>query len=216
MSIKTWEVRWEGDLPGTPEQIWDAFTRHTGAYLWPVTYEPRVGGAERGLNSEGGTVTAWEPQRHFRTEARGQHNILDYTLDGTRLSYVHHGGAPEDEFDVQYDACVQHTNLYNHSLGEYVGHFAGREPHYLAFDDVPGSTEDVLARLGIPADAAAGDEVELGVVDYREGSMVGVRAGDALIRVYGRDAWGWPVGVSIHSFDGPADEQTWRKRLEVA
>ena len=165
---------------------------------------------------QGGTVTAWEPQRHFRTEARGQHNILDYTLDGTRLSYVHHGGAPEDEFDMQYDACVQHTNLYNHSLGEYVGHFAGREPHYLAFDDVPGSTEDVLARLGIPADAAAGDAVELGVVDYREGSMVGVRAGDALIRVYGRDAWGWPVGVSIHSFDGPADEQTWRKRLEVA
>ena len=38
--------------------------------------------------------------------------------------------------------------------------------------------------------------------------MVGVRAGDALIRVYGRDAWGWPVGVRVHTFDGAGDEQT--------
>jgi hypothetical protein len=216
MKTKTWEVRWEGDLPGTPQQIWDAFTKHTAAYLWPITYEPRVGGAERGLNAKGGTVTAWEPQRHFRTEARGEHNVLDYRLDGSHLSYVHYGGAPEDEFDVQHDACVQHTKLYNHSMGEYVRHFAGREPHYLAFDEVPGSTEDVLARLGIAADAGVGDEVELGVVDYREPTMIGVRSASALIRVYGRDAWGWPVGVSIHSFDGPADEAAWRKRLEVA
>ncbi len=81
---------------------------------------------------------------------------------------------------------------------------------------MPGSTADVLRRLGIPDDAAVGDEVELGVVDYRDGTFVGVRAGDALIRVYGREVWGWPVGVAVHSFDGPADATAWRKRLEVA
>jgi hypothetical protein len=207
------EVRWSGVMPGTPQQIWDGFTRHTGAYLWPIEYEPRVGGAERGLTSGGGTVTAWEPLRHFRTEARrpdGWHNALDYRLDGTHLTFVHTSVMDE----LAYEQCVRHTRLYNHSLGEYLRHFAGRSPHHLAVDDVPGSSADVLERLGIPAGAGAGDRVELGTVDYRDGGFVGVRTEHALLRVYGRDAFGHPVGFSIHSFDGSApDERAWRERL---
>jgi hypothetical protein len=160
--FKTMETRWELELPGDPRQVWDAFTEHAAAYLWPITYEPRVGGAERGLTSAGGTVT---------------------------------------------------RKLYNHSLGQYVGHFAGREPHYLGFDDVPGTSDDVRARLGVPADAAVGDRVELGVIDYRAGSFLGIRTDDALIRLYGRDVWGWPVGVAVHTFDGVGDEPVWRERL---
>jgi hypothetical protein len=212
---KNWEVTWSGELPGTPQQIFDGFTRNNASYMWPVTYEPRVGGAERGLTSAGGTVTVWDPPRHFRTEASkddGWFNRLDYTIEGRRLSLVHHTCVDEAEFDVQYDACVQHTGLYMHSLGAYLEHFADREPHYLGFDDVPGSTADVLARLGI-GDADVGDRVSLGVVDYRDRTMVGVRGEDALIRVWGRDAWGWPVGVSVHSFAGAADESAWRAKV---
>lgn len=217
MSHKTWEISWEGDLPGTPDQIWDGFTKHSGGWLWPITYEPRVGGAERGLTSKGGIVTVWEPPSRFVTEApvEGGINRLDYRIDGSHLRLTHHGCVRADEFELQHDACVRHTNLYYHSLGAYLEHFADREPHYLGLDEVPGATADVLRRLGIPEDAAVGDEVELGVVDYRDGTFVGVRADDALIRVYGREVWGWPVGVGIHTFDGRADEQGWRKRLEV-
>jgi hypothetical protein len=125
---------------------------------------------------------------------------------------VHHTCVPEEEFDLQYDACVQHTDLYMHSLGQYLGHFSGREPHYLGLDDVPGSTAEVLDRLGI-GDARAGDRVALGVVDYRDRTMVGVRGENELVRVWGRDAWGWPVGVSVHSFAGPADEAGWREKV---
>jgi len=207
------EVRWSGDLPGTPEQIWDGFTRHAAAYLWPIEYEPRVGGAERGLTPGGGTVTVWEPLRRLRTEARspdGWHNELDYTLDGAHLTYVHTSVMQDSELEVQYDSCVQHTRFYLHSLGEYLGHFAGRDPHYLGLDEVPGTTADVLARLGI--DAQVGERTALGVVDYRDGTMVGVRSDDALVRVYGRDVWGWPVGVGVHSFAGPVDEAAWREK----
>ena len=77
---------------------------------------------------------------------------------------------------------------------------------------MPGSTADVLERLGI-GDAEAGDRVALGVVDYRQGTMIGVRGEDALIRIWGRDVWGWPVGVSVHSFAGPADEAAWREKV---
>jgi hypothetical protein len=213
---RTMETRWELELPGEPQQVWDAFTKHAAAYLWPIIYEPRVGGAERGLTSAGGTVTVWDPPRHFRTEATkpdGWFNTLDYVLDGNRLRYVHTCAMEPSEYDVQYDACIQHTNLYNHSLGAYLRHFAGREPHYIGLDDVPGTTAEVCARLGVPAEAAVGDRVELGVIDYRAGSFLGIRSDDALIRVYGRDVWGWPVGVAVHTFDGVGDESSWRELL---
>lgn len=67
---KEFEVRWEGELPGTPQEVWDAFTVHTDGWLWKIEYEPRAGGAERGLTSGGGTVTVWDPPRHFVTRAR--------------------------------------------------------------------------------------------------------------------------------------------------
>ena len=156
----------------------------------------------------------WDPPRHFRTEASkddGWFNRLDYRLDGDHLSLRAHTCVEEAEFDVQYDACVQHTGLYMHSLGEYLAHFAGREPHYLGLDDVPGSDRR-RARAARHRRREVGDRVALGVVDYREGTMVGVRAEDALIRVYGRDVWGWPVGVAVHSFAGPADEAAWREK----
>jgi hypothetical protein len=210
------ETRWEGELPGDPQQVWDGFTKHAGAYLWPISYEPRVGGTERGLTPDGGKVTGWDPPRHFRTEASkpdGWYNVLDYTLEGTHLRYVHTCAMEASELAVQHDACIQHTNFYLHSLGEYLGHFAGREPHYFGLDEVPGSTADVLRRLGVPADAAAGDAVGLGVVDYRAGSFVGIRTENALLRVYGRDIWGWPVGFAVHTFDGVADEPAWRELL---
>ena len=85
---------------------------------------------------------------------------------------------------------------------------------------MPGTTARRAARaLGIPGTTrrVAGDEVALGVVDYRDGTMVGVRADDALIRVYGRDVWGWPVGVAVHIVRrGRPTRPAWRERLEVA
>jgi hypothetical protein len=213
---KDFELRWEGELPGSPQEIWDGITKHGAAWIWNIEYEPRVGGAERGLTSGGGTVAAWEPPKHFRTEARrdgGWHNALDYTLDGSHVSYVHSTVFEPSEFAVQSASCIQHTRFYYHSLGEYLRHFAGRTPHYLGLDEVPGSTADVLARLGVPETAGPGDRIALGTIDYRDGSMVGIRSEDALLRVYGRDVWGWPVGFAVHSFAGEPDERAWRERV---
>jgi hypothetical protein len=213
---KPFELRWEGELAGSPQQIWDAITRHGAAWVWDIEYEPRVGGAERGLTSKGGTVTAWEPEKHFRTEARrddGWHNALDYTFDGSHVSFVHRTVFSPEEYAVQADACIQHTRFYYHSLGEYLRHFAGATPHYLGLDEVPGSTADLLQRLGVPATAAPGDRIALGTIDYRDGTMVGIRTETELLRVYGRDVWGWPVGFAVHSFDGASDEGAWREKV---
>jgi hypothetical protein len=32
------EVTWEGELPASPREVWDAFTRRTAGWLWDIDY----------------------------------------------------------------------------------------------------------------------------------------------------------------------------------
>src|SRR3954469_24776510 len=181
--VRGWEVRWEGELPAGPQDVWDAITQHADGYPWRIDYEPRLGGAERGLTAGGGTVTA-------------------------------------EDFDRQLDACRQHTTFYQHSLGQYACHFAGRDPVYVSVDGPASSAEGgflALRRaLGLPDDVVAGDPVRLepagltpieGVVDYANDAFLGIRTADALYRVYGRDTWGFPAAVAHHLFADGVDQQ---------
>jgi uncharacterized protein YndB with AHSA1/START domain len=234
MGAKRFEVRWEGEIAGSPEQVWKTFTEGTAGYLWPVQYEPREGGAETGLSQEGGTVTAWEPDRHFTTVSGegGYVNRVDYVLtptDGGTLLQLHHQtGVDEDEWDDQLEACQVHTELYHHSLRTTVEHFAGRTATYVAADGpMPSPTDGDLAAisraLGLPGEAEDGDVVHLepdglapidGVVDWRTDRFLGVRTPDALVRVYARDGWGWPTTMAIHRFDDDVDQEAEQQALQ--
>ena len=56
---KEFEVRFNGLLPAEPDQAWAAITTpQTAGWLWEIDYEPRLGGAERGLSGDGGKVIA--------------------------------------------------------------------------------------------------------------------------------------------------------------
>jgi len=215
------EVRFEGFLPTTPADTWAAITTAGGGWLWPIQYEPRDGGAESGLTPHGGMVTVWKPSRRFVTYAEdenGWFNTLEYLLEpkdgGTHLRYVH--TTVFDDWDVEYDACEQHTAFYYHSLGEYLTHFNRRQAKYFKADapeasKAPEAFETVKAALGAKA---VGDRVHLevadveGVVDYLTPAFIGIRTEDALYRFYGRNVWGWPVGIGHHLFaeDADADE----------
>lgn len=234
---KDFEVRWEGELPARPQDVWDAITRRADGWLWKIDYEPWLGGAERGLTEGGGTVTAWDPPRHFVTRTRPETerdgpNALDYVLEprgaGTFVRYVHRGTFPdEQDYESGLDDCGQHVAFYHHSLGQYAAHFAGRVPVYVAATAPEASAERggfaaVRRALGLADDVTVGDRVRLtpaglepidGVVDYATSAFLGVRSDDALYRVYGRDAWGYPVGVAHHLFadgaDRAAGERAW-------
>lgn len=212
------EVTWTDEVEAPPEAVWDAITRHADGWLWPVSYEPRVGGAESGLSQDGGTVTEWEPPRRFATRAEQPDgpNVLTYVLTptatGTRVDYTHVGHVAEDELAVQHEACIAHTDLYRHSMLAYAARFAGRDATYVAVDAPEGTTARLLDEIGL-ADARVGDEVTVtapgadpvtAVVDYREGTMVGWRSADGLHRIYGRERWGWPVGIAHHTFESEA------------
>jgi uncharacterized protein YndB with AHSA1/START domain len=234
---RQFEVRWGRVVRGTPEEVWDAVTRHSDGWLWPITYEPRVGGAESGLSPDGGVVTAWEPHTRFQTRAETDDgpNQITYVLTpaagGTHVDYHHLGSVPEDDFARQLDACEVHTTLYSHSMEEYARHFGGRDATYVDVEAGPaseaeGSTARLTEALGIAA-AGVGDRVTLAVpgtaplpavVDYLDATFVGLRTADGLHRIYGRDRWGWPVSVSHHLFapdvDAAGVEAAWRTLLD--
>jgi hypothetical protein len=232
----TWkpiEVHHEGVVDGTVEQVWDAFTRRSAGWLWPISYEPRVGGAERGLTPDGGTVTEWRPARRFATRAEkpdGWWNQVELTLAPqpgpgrarTRTHYRHTTVLAADTYDVELAACEAHTAFYQHSLGEYVAHFAGRDAAYVSAEAPassarPDALRAVRRALGLGDDVGAGEPVHLapdgldpidGVVDHATDSFLGIRTGDALVRVYGRGTWGWPLEVVHHHFGAGVDVET--------
>jgi uncharacterized protein YndB with AHSA1/START domain len=221
------EIRREVDLPGTPDEVWEAITARTDAWMFPTTEaEPRVGGKA----AHGSTVTAWDPPHAFAVRFEGEDgfvNALEHVIEAREggtvvMRYVHSGVFVED-WDTQYDAASHHTDFYLHTLAQYLRYFAGKPVTYVGdppsgIDGPEASADasgfDVLKReLGV-ADAAEGAHVTLAlpglepqnaVVDYVAPNFLGLRTEDALYRLFGRNAWGMPVGVSGHVFGEDVD-----------
>ncbi|MFF1518239.1 SRPBCC domain-containing protein [Streptomyces sp. NPDC058305] len=236
---KEFEIAREYEVDATPQQVWEAITDGSGGWLWPIEYEPREGGA----GPFGSTITAWDPPHRLsvRTEDVGfpgqSLNRIDHTIEARhegRSSWVRyvHSGIFTDDWDNQYDGAGKHTDFYLHTLREYVTRFAGRPVAFATFDGpgtstAAGSFAAVGRALGLADDTAAGTPVRAqgpggetfdAVVDYRTPYFIGLRTDDALIRFFGRDHWGAPLGISVHDFaqgaDAKADETAWKGWLD--
>jgi hypothetical protein len=210
-------------LPASPEEVWEAVATTAGNAAWLFPNE---------IDSQGSAVTAWDPPRRFavRHQQGEWFNALEYVIEGREggtslLRYAHSGIFVED-WDTQYDAVQQHTDFYLHTLSEYLEHFHGRPATYVG--EVPGgiqgpptsATGDGFSRLqqalGLGAQVGEGDSVRLtpqglqaveGVIDYLRPNFIGVRSDDALYCFFGRNAFGAPVGMSIHAFDEGVDAE---------
>jgi uncharacterized protein YndB with AHSA1/START domain len=75
-SPPTRSIELEVEVPGTPEQVWDAIATGPGFTAWfaPTEIEEREGGAVLfhlgpGMDSKG-VVTVWDPPRRFTVEER--------------------------------------------------------------------------------------------------------------------------------------------------
>jgi len=238
------ECRREIELPATPDQVWAAVATPDGnaSWLFPSgDIPPGVGST----TPDGSTITAWDPARHFgvRTEQGDWFNFLEFVIEGRQggtamLRYVHQG-IFTDDWEKQYDAVQQHTDFYLHTLGQYLRHFAGRTATYIGGDPggllgpeasmQPGSFQRLKRALSLPDSVSEGQSVSLApqglpqlqaVVDYAKPNFLGLRTADAMYRFYGRDAFGGPVGMSIHHFadnlDAEQTTKTWQNWLNGA
>ncbi len=129
---REFEVRREVDLPGTPEQVWEAVSTEGGlaSWLFPETVAPEA-------------IKTWDPPHRLVVRTGGEggwFNALEYTIEGREggatLRYVHSGIFDDEGWDDQYDAVSQHTGFYLHTLGQYLAHFAPRTATYVG--DGPG------------------------------------------------------------------------------
>ncbi|TNB75782.1 SRPBCC domain-containing protein [Arthrobacter sp. BB-1] len=216
---RNFEIVYDTELPGTPERVWEAVTSGTPAWMFPTDQWPDVK-----------TVKEYPTHLVSRMEGPdGWFNQLEHVLeplDGgrARLHYVH-SGIFADNWDEQYDGAFRHTEFYLHTLGQYLQYFDGRP---VVFTDIqaPAASQapDGFARLrgalGVEsADPGSRVEVELdgvgklsGEVDFSNEHFLGLRTSDAMYRFFGRNAWGAPVGMTVHDFSGTGDSEATAKQ----
>lgn len=226
---KEFEVRREVVLPAGPQDVFAAVTEATAAWMFPTGDVPAD------------AVTVSDPPGRFAVRVEGEDgwfNALEYDIrpreaDGSVLRYTHNGTFPDDDgWDDRYDSCSRHTDFYLHALGQYLRHFNGRPATFVGVQAPPASVspdafEVVLDELHLDKEVRVGDRLsveldEIGVleaeVDYRSPQFLGLRSREGLIRFFGRNTFGGPVGVTLHLFADDADragtERAWQRWLD--
>lgn len=134
-------VEAEVDVPGTPEQVWDAIATGPGISQWfvPSELEGRTGGtsvshfASDGSMDAVATITAWEPPRRFVAEAPGGPGTVatEWTVAAKSgglctVRVVHRWFVTSDDWDDQFEGHSYGWIAFFRLLRLYVTHFPGQ------------------------------------------------------------------------------------------
>ncbi|MEQ4566411.1 SRPBCC domain-containing protein [Paenarthrobacter sp. CAP02] len=211
---REFEIVADTELPGTPARVWNAVTADTAAWMFPTDQWPAVK-----------TVEEYPTHLVSRMDGPdGWFNQLEHVLEPleggrAKLHYVH-SGIFADNWDEQYDGASKHTEFYLHTLGQYLQHFDGRP---VVFTDIQGPATSqapdgfvqLKKALGVES-AAAGSRFDVevdgvgrlsGEVDFANQNFLGLRTADVMYRFFGRNAFGAPVGMTVHDFSGSGDSE---------
>lgn len=133
----------ETEVPGTPEEVWQAIATGAGITAWfvPSQVEEREKGSVvldfgPGMESKG-EIQEWDPPRRFTVENKegmgpGSPTVADeWTIEaragGTcRVRVVHSWFASTDDWDKQYEGVEQGWPAFFRILKSYLVHFRGQ------------------------------------------------------------------------------------------
>ena len=183
----------EIEVPGTPEQVWEAIATGPGISSWyvPHTVEERTNGAMVASFGPGmdtpGRVAAWEPPARVLFDGGAADSGLAFewlveARDGGTcvVRLVNSGFGSGEDWDDQYDAMESGWVLFLRNLRLHLEHFPGRVAVPM-LPMAPWSTPAaqawtrLAARLGIDPAPAIGSNIRIELPDGL--GLVGVVAG---------------------------------------
>jgi uncharacterized protein YndB with AHSA1/START domain len=167
------------EVPGTPEEVWEAVASGPGISAWfvPAKVDGRVGGTVEldfgpGYGSQAARVTTWDPPRRFVAEVTGEGRptfaaewLVEARDGGTCVvRLINSGFGSGAEWDAEYDATEAGWRLFLYNLRLYLTHFPGQPSASIlvngkAAGPVPRAYGELAANLGLPAGAGKGDRV---------------------------------------------------------
>jgi uncharacterized protein YndB with AHSA1/START domain len=194
-------IELEVEVPGSPEEVWEAVASGPGISAWfvPARVDGRVGGTVEldfgpGMGTETARITAWEPPRRFVAEVatEGRSTFATEWLVEARgggtcvVRLINSGFGSGDDWDAEYDATQAGWRLFLHNLRLYLTHFPGQPCSSVLVNGKAAGPEtrafgDLTAALGLPAGAGLGDRVAAtaadapplaGVVERSEANML--------------------------------------------
>lgn len=178
-------LEFEIEVPGTPEQVWQAIATGPGISSWYVPHqvEEATGGAAVASFGEGpgmqiaGRVAAWEPPlRIVFDKGEGEGGLAFEWLVEARdggtcvVRLVNSGFGTGEDWDAQYDGLRDGWPLFLTNLRLHLTHFPGRTATpALPMAPWPGPREAAWARLtsalGVAAQPHVGQRVTLRAED---------------------------------------------------
>ncbi len=172
-------VQVEVEVPGTPEQVWQAIATGPGISSWfvPTKVEEGVGGmvtSDFGMGMEStSTISKWDPPRSFTKDGDGMGEdsppvATEWTVEAKSggkcvVRVVHSWFASTDDWDSQWEAVEQGWNAFFNILRLSLQHFPGQPGAAFDVSGVANAGESeawaaLVAKLGL-TDAAQGQEV---------------------------------------------------------
>jgi uncharacterized protein YndB with AHSA1/START domain len=170
----------EVEVPGTPEEVWDAIATGPGISKWfvPAQVEPGVGGKSvlnfgPGMESVA-EITAWDAPHRFSATSDGlgpgaPPMATEWTVEarggGTCIVRVVHSLFSEtDEWDNQLGDVENGWPSFFLVLHMYLSHYRGQPgAHFQVMAPVPGkgieAWRELTGRLGLPS-LATGAKVQ--------------------------------------------------------
>ncbi len=170
------------EVPGTPEQVWQAIATGPGISSWYTTHrvDEREGGAVEvsfgpGMDASG-RVVVWDPPHRFMTNSGDSVGLAFEWLVEARdggscvVRLVNSGFGSGQEWDAQYDGMREGWMIFLTNLRLHLEHFAGRSatPSLpTAIWDGPRASawDRLLSDLGLPARPAVGQRIAVVAAD---------------------------------------------------
>jgi uncharacterized protein YndB with AHSA1/START domain len=178
-------VQAEVEVPGTPEEVWQAIATGPGISSWfvPSQVEEREGGAVTanfgpGMDSVS-TIKTWDPPRSFVADSRDDMGPGDPTVATEWIVEARSGGscvvrvvhswfAASDDWDKQFEGHEHGWAAFFRVLRLYLTHFRGQpcsafqvmgvapEPKSAAWDALTGALGLTGAAVGQHVKSSAG------------------------------------------------------------